>query len=111
MSHMANLIADLCGACEKDPETCGRNMNDCLTDYEAKLIDAAYEEKVTRKSVSLVDCAGCADLTKCGAHITGGPVKQCAPIIDADQMNLDLRGGKVLQTFRSGNMVIKEVVL
>ena len=43
MSHMANLIADLCDACDKEPETCGRDMNDCLTDHEAKLIDAAYE--------------------------------------------------------------------
>jgi len=32
-------------------------------------------------------------------------------IIDADQMNLDLRRGKVLQTFRSGNLIIKEVAL
>ena len=52
---------------------------------------------------------------KCCMHeeevTRGGPVKQCAPIIDADQTNLDLRSGKVLQTFRSGNMVIKEVAL
>ena len=39
MSHMA----DLCGACEKEPETCGRDMNDCLADHEAAKIDAAYE--------------------------------------------------------------------
>ena len=43
MSHMANLIADLCDACDKEPETCGRDMNDCLNDHEAALIDAAYE--------------------------------------------------------------------
>ena len=41
---MADLIADLCGACDKDSETCGKDMNDCLADYESSLIDKAYEQ-------------------------------------------------------------------
>jgi hypothetical protein len=31
---------------------------------------------------TLADCARCLDVSKCDAHITGGTVKQCAPIVN-----------------------------
>jgi len=40
---------------------------------------------------TLTDCARCPDLTKCGAHITGGTVQQCAEIIDAEESNRALQ--------------------
>ena len=62
---------------------------------------------------TLEDCARCSDLTKCEAHITGGTIKQCAPIIDAEKTNDDLHAkvGKPIQTFRHGSMTIEEVSL
>ena len=55
-----------------------------VKDYHRRINRSSWWIKMTKKT--LRDCAQCKDLIHCQAHITGGNIKQCAPI----DMRIDL---------------------